>query len=167
MIKISSFTPKFLSGFYGTGYLCVWDGGATTGVRCVWWWGGEGGREGMLFFNCFGQLSKSKLQQMEVKFKTEWGRCEKGNQNKTIELVLLKFSSGDQSCVSAPVTTGLESIFVCVCVGARSHVCVCPTAPCKSAQITQPETGKVAFFFLPETTGAIRLQTVVSTCPVW
>lgn len=78
-------------------------------------YGGGGGREGMLFFNCFGQLSKSKLQQMEVKFKTEWGRCEKGNQNKTIELVLLKFSSGDQSCVSAPVTTGLESIFVCVC----------------------------------------------------
>lgn len=29
----------------------------------------------------------------------------------------------------------------------RAHVCVCPTAPCKSAQITQPETGKVAFFF--------------------
>lgn len=66
MIKISSFTLKFLSGFYGTVYLCVWDGGATTGVRCVWWWG-----EGANVFNCFGQLSKSKLQQMEVKFKTE------------------------------------------------------------------------------------------------
>lgn len=66
MIKISSLTLKFLSGFYGTVYLCVWDGGATTGVRCVWWWG-----EGVNVFNCFGQLSKSKLQQMEVKFKTD------------------------------------------------------------------------------------------------
>lgn len=42
MIKISSLTLKFLSGFNGTVYLCVWDGGATTGVRCVWWWGREG-----------------------------------------------------------------------------------------------------------------------------